>query len=78
MNLYTDDFLKELFTDVLNTPATEKVMVVCSFISNDGSRRFATYTLDAFQAKIGAFMENGRLTLDDHDFIDQSNVLDNF
>lgn len=76
MNLYSDDFLKELFTDVLNTSATEKVMVVCSFVSEDGTRRFATYILDVFRVNIDSFIENSRLSLDDPNFINKSNVLD--
>ena len=75
MNLYSDDFLKDLFTDILDTPATEKIMVVCSFVDKDSKRHFNTYLLPTFRANIGTFMENGRLSLNDPNFIDQSNVL---
>ena len=77
LNLCSDDFLKGSFTDIFNSPATEKVMVVCSFISKDGKRNFATYTLDTFGANIDSFMKYGRLSLNDPNFIDESNVLDN-
>ena len=51
-------------------------MVVCTFISDEGKRSFATYTLDVFKENIDAFMENSRLRLDDPNFIGESNVLD--
>ena len=77
LNLYTDDFLKELFANILETPATEKVMVVCTFFDKDGNRNHVTYTLSAFRNNIGSFMQTGRLSLDDPNFVDESNVLNN-
>ena len=50
-------------------------MVVYTFIDKDGTRHHRTYPLTAFRANINAFMKNGRLTLEDPDFIDQSDVL---
>ena len=77
LNLYSEEYLKKLFTDVFAVTVTEKVIVVCSFLSDKGERYFGTYTLDTFRANIESFMENGSLRLDDPNFIDQSNVLDN-
>ena len=51
-------------------------MIVCSFISDDRNRKFATYMLDVYQENIESFMKNGRLSLDDSNFIDESNILD--
>ena len=45
LNLYTGNLLKALFADVLDTPATEKVMAVCTFIDKDGHRNHVTYPL---------------------------------
>ena len=45
-------------------------MVSCSFVSDKGERTFATYTLDTLRENIGTFIEDGRLSLDDPNFID--------
>ena len=50
-SLYSDEFLQKLFTDILKT-SEEKVMVVCSSITDNRNRRFVTCALDAYQVNI--------------------------
>ena len=54
----------------------KKVMVVCSFVSNNENRSYATYTLDVFMENIQSFMFHGRLNLEDPNFKDESNILE--
>ena len=51
-------------------------MVICSFVSDDGTRRFATYTLDTFDESTESSVKDRRLNSNDPNFIDESNVLD--
>ena len=50
-------------------------MVVCTFFDKDGNRNHVTYTLSAFRNNIEAFMKDGRLSIDDPNFVDDSDVL---
>ena len=56
LSLYTDEYLKKLFTDVHKTPAIEKIMVACLFVSDKRERSYTTYTLDSFRENISPFM----------------------